>query len=151
MDYEIKKRTAETKRFQDDGFGMIDLGDESTLILAMRYTIAIPGQTGVTGKPLDIGSYTIGLCKGRWYYALPTDPLAQARGLDVGDFVDTFGDAHLYSNRHEREKLQLSRAHGPLPRLKTNPAPKNLFDFDYDDIVFEDYLPRPAIKAPVAV
>jgi thymidylate synthase len=92
------------------------------------------------GVPFNIASY-----------ALLTHMVAQACDMEPGDFVHTFGDAHLYSNHVEQAHLQLSRTPGPLPRLKLNPAKRDLCDFVYEDIVFEDYHPRAAIKAPVAV
>jgi thymidylate synthase len=92
------------------------------------------------GVPFNIASY-----------ALLTHMVAQACGLAVGDFVHTFGDAHLYTNHEAQARLQLTRQPGPLPRLKLNPGVKNLFAFGYDDIAFEDYHPQPAIRAQVAV
>jgi thymidylate synthase len=65
--------------------------------------------------------------------------------------VHTFGDAHLYLNHLEQTRLQLSREPRPLPTLRLNPQVRSLFDFTYDDIVFENYDPHPLIKAPVAV
>ena len=77
--------------------------------------------------------------------------VAQVCGLKPGDFVHTFGDLHLYSNHVEQAKLQLSRDPRPLPKMKLNPAVKELIDFQFSDFELIGYDPHPAIKAPVAV
>jgi thymidylate synthase len=84
-------------------------------------------------------------------YALLTAMIAQVCGLEPGDFVHTFGDAHLYSNHVEQAQLQLTREPRPLPTLVLNPAVRDLFAFRAQDIEIRNYDPHPSIKAPIAV
>ena len=92
------------------------------------------------GVPFNIASY-----------ALLTMMLAQVCGLKYGDFVHTFGDAHIYTNHFEQVELQLSRTSNPYPTMKLNPTVDSIFDFKYEDFTLENYNSHPAIKAPVAV
>lgn len=92
------------------------------------------------GVPFNIASY-----------ALLTMMLAQVCGYEVGDFVHTFGDAHIYSNHLEQVELQLSRECRPLPTMKINPDIKNIFEFTYEDFELLNYDPHPHIKGEVAV
>jgi thymidylate synthase len=77
--------------------------------------------------------------------------VAQVCDLKPGDFVHTFGDAHLYLNHLEQTELQLSREFRPLPTMKINPNVKSIFDFKFEDFELLNYDPHPHIKAPVAV
>ena len=92
------------------------------------------------GVPFNIASY-----------ALLTLMVAQVTDLQPGEFIHTFGDAHLYNNHLDQTRLQLSRQPRPLPAMKINPAIKSLFDFRFEDFTLENYDPHPHIKAPVAV
>lgn len=92
------------------------------------------------GVPFNIASY-----------ALLTHMLAQQCDLDVGDFIWTGGDCHIYSNHHEQVELQLSRTPHPYPVLNIKRKPASIFDYEFEDFEVLDYQHHPAIKAPVAV
>ena len=84
-------------------------------------------------------------------YALLTEMMAQGCRLEVGEFIHTLGDAHIYNNHFDQIELQLSRDPKPLPTLKLNPNINDLFDFKYEDIEVLNYDPHPGIKGAVAV
>jgi thymidylate synthase len=92
------------------------------------------------GVPFNIASY-----------ALLTMMVAQVCDLQLGDFVHTFGDVHLYNNHFDQAREQLIRTPFPLPKMKINPDVKSILGFKYEDFVLEGYQSHPAIKAPVAV
>jgi thymidylate synthase len=92
------------------------------------------------GVPFNIASY-----------ALLTQMIAQVCGLQVGEFIHTFGDLHIYQNHLEQVQTQLERSPKPLPTLQINPAVTDIFAFQYADFSFLNYNPEPAIKAPVAI
>ncbi len=92
------------------------------------------------GVPFNIASY-----------ALLTMMIAQVCDMDLGEFVHSFGDVHLYKNHFEQAQLQLTRNPFPLPQMKLNPAVKNIFEFKYEDFELLNYQSHPGIKAPVAV
>lgn len=92
------------------------------------------------GVPFNIASY-----------ALLTLMVAQVTGYEPGEFIHTFGDAHLYLNHLEQARLQLSREPYPLPQMRLNPAVDSLFDFRYEDIELVNYRCHPRIAAPIAV
>ena len=92
------------------------------------------------GVPFNIASY-----------ALLTMMIAQVCNLELGEFVHSFGDAHLYNNHFEQAELQLTRTPFPLPQMKINPEVKDIFNFKFEDFELINYQSHPAIKAPVAV
>jgi len=92
------------------------------------------------GVPFNIASYTLLLMM-----------VAQVCDLEVGEYVHTFGDVHIYNNHFEQVEKQLSREPKSLPTMKLNPEIKNIFDFDFNDFTLENYDPHPGIKAPVAI
>ena len=92
------------------------------------------------GVPFNIASY-----------ALLTMMMAQVTGYKPGDFIHTYGDAHIYLNHTEQVKLQLTREPKPLPQMKINPNVKSIFDFKFDDFELINYNPHPHIKGKVAV
>jgi thymidylate synthase len=92
------------------------------------------------GVPFNIASY-----------ALLTLMVAQVTGLQPGDFILTLGDAHLYLNHLEQAREQIRRTPRAFPRMKLNPARRELLDFEFEDFTLESYDPHPAIKAPIAV
>jgi thymidylate synthase len=92
------------------------------------------------GVPFNIASY-----------ALLTMMMAQVCGLKPGDFVHTFGDAHIYKNHLEQVRLQLTREPRPLPTMRINPERTSIFDFEYEDFTLENYDPHPHIKGEVSV
>ena len=92
------------------------------------------------GVPFNIASYS-----------LLTMMIAQVCGLELGDFVHTFGDVHIYNNHIEQVKLQLSREPRPLPTMRLNPEINSIFDFKYEDFKLENYNPYDAIKADVSI
>jgi len=92
------------------------------------------------GVPFNIASY-----------ALFTMMMAQVCGYEAGDFVHTFGDAHIYNNHIEQLELQRSRTPRPLPKMVLNPEVNNIFDFTFEDFTLVDYDPHPHIKGKVAI
>ncbi len=92
------------------------------------------------GVPFNIASY-----------ALLTQMVAQVCELEAGEFIHTFGDAHLYKNHLEQARLQLTREPKPLPQMKLNPRVKSIFDFQYEDFSLSNYFPHPGIPAAIAV
>jgi thymidylate synthase len=92
------------------------------------------------GVPFNIASY-----------ALLTMMIAQVTGLELGEFVHTFGDLHIYNNHMEQVELQLSRETRALPQMKINPDVKDIFGFKYEDFELIGYDPHPGIKAPIAI
>ncbi len=153
----LLKKDPDSRRMVISAWNVADLPDMKLMpchCLFQFYTSA-PGHNGkrrlscqlyqrsadvFLGVPFNIASY-----------ALLTMMIAQVCDMQPGDFVHTFGDAHLYKNHFEQAELQLSRTPFALPQMKLNEHVKNIFDFTYEDFELLNYQSHPAIKAPVAV
>ena len=92
------------------------------------------------GVPFNIASYSLFVLM-----------IAQVVGVEPGEFIHTFGDAHIYTNHFEQVELQLSRSPRPLPTMKLNPKVKNIFDFTFEDFTLENYDPHPLIRGKVSI
>jgi thymidylate synthase len=114
--------------------------DTNTMKIVRYLSVKLPQNTLDLTKPFNIASY-----------ALLTMMVAQVVGLEVGDFVHTLGDAHLYNNHLEQVEEQLSRTPYPLPTMKLNPEITDIFDFTFDDFELLDYQAHPHIKAPISI
>lgn len=121
-----------------------------------QFYVSSPSQPGAKGK-LSCQLYQrsadvfLGVPFNIASYALFTMMVAQVCDFELGDFVHTFGDVHIYNNHLEQVKLQLSRDCWPLPTMQLNPNVKDIFDFTFDDFTLLDYNPHPHIKGDVAV
>jgi thymidylate synthase len=150
------KTNPDSRRLIISAWNVADLPDMKLMpchCLFQFYTVATPsGKRKLScqlyqrsadvflGVPFNIASY-----------ALLTMMIAQVCDMELGDFVHSFGDVHLYNNHFEQAKLQLSRTPYPLPQMKLNPDVKDIFGFKYEDFELLNYQSHPAIKAPVAV
>ena len=153
------KRTPDSRRLIVSAWNPADIPDMALAPCHCLFQFYVAGPAeGGHGKPkLSCQLYQrsadifLGVPFNIASYALLTLMMAQVTGLEPGEFVHTFGDAHLYLNHLEQADLQLARCPRPLPKLHVNPDVTSIFDFRYEDFGLTGYDPHPHIKAPVAV
>lgn len=151
------KTNPDSRRIIVSAWNVADLGKMALMPCHAFFQFYVaPGENGKAGK-LSCQLYQrsadifLGVPFNIASYALLTHMVAQQCSLDVGDFIWTGGDCHIYSNHAEQVALQLSRAPLPYPMLHIKRQPDSIFDYQFEDFEFADYQHHPAIKAPVAV
>ena len=145
------KRNPDSRRLVVSAWNVADLPEMALMPCHALFQFYVAGGALSCQLYQRSGDIFLGVPFNIASYALLTHLIAQACGLQVGDFVHTLGDAHLYSNHFDQAREQLTRVPGALPQLRLNPAVRDVFAFTYDDIAIENYHPQAAIKAPVAV
>ncbi|MEO7916896.1 MAG: thymidylate synthase [Dokdonella sp.] len=145
------KRNPDSRRLIVSAWNVADLTDMALQPCHTMFQFYVAGGRLSCQLYQRSGDIFLGIPFNIASYALLTHMVAQVTNLEVGDFVHTLGDAHLYSNHLDQARKQLARETRPLPTLRLNTGIKSICDFRFEDIVIENYQPHPPIKAAVAV